>query len=142
MQLSMVEVTMVLLLLVIIISKAPRLQCYGAEVVVEHCCISQNFSAFHYIPLHSPAFLYILCIYLYLSAFLCIFLHFTTFRCCISLHFFAFLCISLHFSSFISISLHFLSFLCIFHHFSAFYILDFRTIVRRVLSSYGRHFLY
>ena len=71
---------------------------------------------------------------LHFSEFLCISLHSAAFPS-ISLH-------SLHLSLFISISLHFLSFLCIFHHFSAFYILDFRTIVRSVLSSYGRHFLY
>ena len=56
--------------------------CYGAEDVVEHCCIFMHFTAF-------------LCISLRFSAFLCISMHFSSFLL-ISLHFSAFHCINLH----------------------------------------------
>ena len=84
--------------------------CYGAEDVVEHCCIFMHFTAF-------------LCISLRFSAFLCISMHFSSLHLyafhCISLHLTAFHCISLHFTAFHCISLHFTAFLCISLHFSA-----------------------
>ena len=109
-------------------------------------CISLHFTVFHYISLHFSAFI---CISLHSTAFLCISLHFSSFLCislhsaefpCISLHFTLFLFISQHFPAFICIFLHFSAFSAFFHNFSAFYILDFRTIVRSVPSSYGHHF--
>ena len=103
----------------------------------------EDYFVFHFIYLHLSAFH---CIPLHFSAFLSIFLHFSAFHC-IPLNFPAFLCISHYFSLFLSISLHLSAFFCtsllfsaFFHNFSAFYILDFRTIVRSVPSSYGHHF--
>ena len=54
----------------------PRIQCYGAEDVLEHCYISLNFAAFLSIFLHFSAFYYI------------------------PLHFFPFIFIHQHFSAF------------------------------------------
>ena len=95
--------------------------CYGAEDVVEHCCIFMHFTAF-------------LCISLRFSAFLCISMHFSSLHLyafhCISLHLTAFHCISLHFTAFHCISLHFSAFLCMFLHFS--YISHFSHTLRSV----------
>ena len=66
--------------------------CYGAEDVVEHCCIFMHFTAF-------------LCISLRFSAFLCISMHFS------SLHLYAFHCISMHFTAFLCMFLFYLIFL-------------------------------